>query len=107
MTEKKEKLKSEEQENQTQTNDSQKTQTEQVSGEVQNENQDQKDDPVEKPDEEVKQESHPSSENFKVPLDVSEKKYYENIVTAQAETIRKLRAENMELHSKLDSTKEE
>ena len=101
MTEKKEKLKSEEQENQTQTNDSQKTQTEQVSKEVQ------ENDTVEKPEEEVKQESHPSSEKFKVPLDVSEKKYYENIVTAQAETIRKLRAENMELHSKLDSTKEE
>lgn len=106
MTEENEKLKSEEQENQTQTNDSQETQTEQVSDEVQNENQNQENDTVEKASEEVERE-HPSSEEFKVPLDVSEKKYYENIVSSQKETIRKLRAENMELHSKLDSTKEE
>ena len=107
MTEENEKLKSEEQENQTRISDFKETQTEQVSKKFQEENQDQENDTVEKQEEAVQQESYPSSENFKVPLDVSEKKYYENIVTAQAETIRKLRAQNMELHSKLDSTKEE
>lgn len=48
-----------------------------------------------------------SPKEFKIPLEDSERKHYENIITSQKESIRKLREENMELHSKLDSTKTE
>lgn len=53
------------------------------------------------------EESTDSPKEFKIPLEDSERKHYENIIASQKESIRKLREENMELHSKLDSTKTE